>query len=142
MPTGTVIISGEALALFSALLSAVCGVVLYLFFLAWRERDRSAREVKEQYDARASDLKAENLRLVSVAAASDRDAIVILGMIRDNVVSGGHTMTALQRTIETIAQTMTSLQRTVEAQQQTMASMQQTMASMQRIVEAREPRGR
>jgi hypothetical protein len=103
MPSGDVVISSAALALFTTILTAVVGALVALFFMAWRERDRSAREIKEGYDQRYADMKAERDRLLLVQAQADRDTLTILAIIKDGVAGVAAAMATMTITIDRMA---------------------------------------
>jgi hypothetical protein len=84
--SGDLTVSSAALALFTTMMTAVIGALVGMFWLAWREKDKSYQELKLQYDARYADMKAERDRLQSVQLQSDRDMMAMLGIIKDGVV--------------------------------------------------------
>ena len=110
MPAGEVVVSASALALFTTMMSAVVGALVGMFYLAWREKQRSYDELKAGYDARYADMKAERDRLLQVQAQTDRDTLALLAVVKDGVVS----MTA---SAGTLTSEVASLRRAVEQQQ-------------------------
>lgn len=103
MPGGDVLISGPALALFTTMMGAVIGALVGMFWLAWREKQRSYDDLKAQYDVRYADMKAERDRLLLVQAQSDRDTLTILGIIKDGVTGVAAAMATMTVTIERMA---------------------------------------
>lgn len=107
MTQNDITISSAALALFTSMLGGVVAALICLFWLLLKEKDRAFAELKAQYDARYGDIKAERDRLVTVQAQSDRDAMAILGLIKDGVVG-------VSQSMATITNTIASMQKVIE----------------------------